>query len=335
MAPGHFIPRSLIDEQTTRWGVRRLLTEARVLSTLLRCGADNPGIAALDAALLLQGVTILNSTPDIHYWREGATVTTHPSVFRSVTVSPHVVVAAEARELRGKPSAPLSPCKTSEPRLTGLAETILDMARFSHPLLAFVNGSLALRELAQYDKFTLAASQKRTKQAVAQMLGMADALPLRKNLARARHLISCLDPAIESPAEAIVLWAVEILTRGSDSAGPDFRPDFKSQYEVVSQGNRYFLDVAFPEAQIAIEFHGTAKMEEGGSAQRRFLRRQADLTRDGWHVRRLTTSDYLDLPTLFRILSQDLESRGVRVSAPGGPLWRAVPQSMLDPDRLF
>lgn len=160
VAPGHFIPRSLIDEQTTRWGVRRLLTEARVLSTLLRCGADNPGIAALDAALLLQGVTILNSTPDIHYWREGATVTTHPSVFRSVTVSPHVVVAAEARELRGKPSAPLSPCKTSEPRLTGLAETILDMARFSHPLLAFVNGSLALRELAQYDKFTLAASQK-------------------------------------------------------------------------------------------------------------------------------------------------------------------------------
>lgn len=339
---GCFLPRSLVEEQTTRWGLRRLVTEARILAVLAGHAVHNPGIAALDAALVLQGVPILHSTPDIHYWREKKRVAPTVRVLEAVQVGSHTVPPAEVRELTGLRSSQQTGGLWGQanddgvgPRFAGLGETILDLARFAHPLLAFVNGSLALRHLVRFDRFQRAASEARTLSAKSEILTGLDALSIQRNLTRARQLVGRLEPAVESPAEAIVLWAIEVLTRGANPADLKPKPKCESQYEVVSQGNQYFLDVAFPEARIAIEFDGAAKMAEGQAAQQRFLRRQADLTRDGWHVRRLTTGDYLDVRKLFQILSRDLQSRGIGVMAPGGALWRPVLRSMLDPARLF
>ncbi len=338
---GRYLPVSFIPSKAPGWEVRRIVSKARAIAAVADFGESNPGILTSDAALLSRGVPTLHSVPSIEFWRmshkANRGVRHFPAVDLKGASQVHHVPAAVCKEFLGVPhvwgalDVEDRLFNSLGVRVAGLEQAMLDLVRYSHPLLAFTNASAAFAAFTRFDKFDQVVSRRRAEHIRQRLLDSLEALTARRGNPRARALLRSIDPGTESPAEAVVLWAIKVLLRGNTAR----QALYSTQHHVFAGDNEYFLDVGFPYARFGIEFDGVAKMQEGESAQRRFLRRQADLTRDGWHVRRFTTSDYLDLTRLFRTLSQDLESRGVSVMAPGGALWRPVPRSMLDPARLF
>lgn len=338
---GRYLPTHCIPPSAPGWEVRRIVSKARAIAAVVNLVERNPGILTADAALLLRGVPTLHSAIDVVFWRARHKTNLDARLFPEVEVEVESgvqrVPTAASKELLGAPHGWGD--SDSDDYLLGshgvrvarMEQAVLDLVRYSHPLQAFVNASAAFRALSRFDKFRQVESRRRAERVRGRLLRMLEALKARRGNPRARLLLELIDPGMDSPAEGVVLWALKVLLRGNTSR----RALHSTQHQVFAANNEYFLDIGFPYARLGIEFDGATKLHKGRDSQRAFLRRQADLTRDGWHLCRVTTADYLDLERLFRLLARDLRSRQVEVQAPGGPLWPPAPADLLDPARLF
>ncbi len=107
-------------------------------------------------------------------------------------------------------------------------------------------------------------------------------------------LFAHADAACESPGESHILW----ILRSSGLAG------IETQYEVTSNGKRFFFDLCFPEARVAIEFDGRFKYGDSDleidEATAKQVQRQTQLEADGWQFIRFR---WEDLPDYSKILN--------------------------------
>lgn len=92
-------------------------------------------------------------------------------------------------------------------------------------------------------------------------------------------------------------------------------PRARRQFPVVAGGQRYFLDLAYPDIKLGIELDGAA--HHGGRADReRDLRRDAKLAVEGWHILRITYRRLTADPDGVRTeLVQIIEMRRALLSA--------------------
>lgn len=89
---------------------------------------------------------------------------------------------------------------------------------------------------------------------------------------------------------------------------------WSANYQVTAEGNRYFIDIAFPHLKLAIEIDGV-EYHTGRAAVERDLARQNDLVCAGWTVLRFTWAMLQD-PGWVDRLQRWLRPRKRRVAAP-------------------
>lgn len=85
------------------------------------------------------------------------------------------------------------------------------------------------------------------------------------------------------------------------------------QHPVAFEGRQYYLDLAYPELKLAIEYDG--RLHRTQLRAHRDLRREADLTRLGWTILRFDAHTVLHLPA--RVAAQvraELRRRGMAVA---------------------
>jgi len=83
------------------------------------------------------------------------------------------------------------------------------------------------------------------------------------------------------------------------------------QHPVIARGARYYLDLAYPEVRLAIEYDGAEHRTQRRA--RRDLVREAALTAAGWHIVRFDADVMLFRPDrLVAAVRAELAARGVR-----------------------
>jgi hypothetical protein len=83
------------------------------------------------------------------------------------------------------------------------------------------------------------------------------------------------------------------------------------QHPVIARGARYYLDLAYPEVLLAIEYDGAEHRTQRRA--RRDLVREAALTAVGWHIVRFDADVVLFRPDrLVEAVRAELAARGVR-----------------------
>jgi very-short-patch-repair endonuclease len=83
------------------------------------------------------------------------------------------------------------------------------------------------------------------------------------------------------------------------------------QHPVIARGTRYYLDLAYPEVRLAIEYDGAEHRTQRRA--RRDLVREAALTAAGWHIVRFDADVVLFRPDrLVEAVRAELAARGVR-----------------------
>lgn len=329
---GYYIPEALLEPTAPPWVTQRALSQARILARIDSLGTDNPGAATMESALIMWGLNTWAANPDVHF-RRPRNVGAPPRSLPSAKVLGRDFPHATAFEMTSERRLPL-PFSDENPTASlmhpiggihtvGLGEAALDLARSAHPLVAYFGVSNVLRHVARYNPWRLEESLARVALIRSTMLEGVTSSPVR-GLERSIAVLSAADPGVSSPGEALILWMLHDLLRADHSS----EAQFESQYDVIANGNQYFLDVAFPQIGLGLEFDGLGKLRLEG-AETDFRRRHADLTRSGWTLRHYPSEDSGDPLALARTVARDLTSAGLKPQGLGGPLWEPIPKKLL------
>lgn len=328
IAHGYYLPEDAIPRESAPWQVRKLVTQARMLATAYRFSGENPALFTAEAALLLQGVQTWLNVPDLSFWRQTPTRRPKTSLLPAVLTRGVLTPSVRAQELRGQ-RIPLGSEVVSGVPTVSLPEAALDIARFGHPLPAWVGATGAIRTLSGFDRFDLKASRNREQAVKRELLQHLDPPAGTPGSRRTPAILSKVDAGAESPGEAVYCWLLNIILRG------DLRPiaHFHSQHRVVARGKTYYLDVGFPELHVGGEFDGVGKVTESYRQGRAWIERQYALQSVGWRLLRFATPDLEDIPGLALNLAAELEDLGLRVQGPGGLLWKEIPPRLVSAGR--
>lgn len=151
-------------------------------------------------------------------------------------------------------------------KLTSLERTAIDLGKQVRPELTLAALDYCLR---------IGAS--------AETLSQIGAAQLGNGAAKVRRLLPLAVPTSDSVPESVTrYWAI--------AAG---LYDVESQFDVIANGNRYFLDLAVESIKLAIEYDGAIKYEAPRALYNEKIREDA-LRADGWTVIRVVASDLRD-----------------------------------------
>jgi very-short-patch-repair endonuclease len=110
--------------------------------------------------------------------------------------------------------------------------------------------------------------------------------------------LALVDPRAESPMESRARMALHL----------GGLPAPAVQHPVIARGTRYFLDLAYPDALLAIEYDGAEHRTQ--QRARRDLIREAALTELGWHILRFDADVLLFRPDwIVRVVAGELATR--------------------------
>ncbi len=328
LLPSVYIPESLIDVTAPRWHVRRQVQVARILATGVSRERSAQRMITMEAALIVRGLPSWMGTYDIHYRTLGngspGRCVEAPCVRVGETLVPEVAVRKVVADrlssrfdlVRGVPVA-------------SLEETILDLVRLAHPLMAYVDVSVALSELCRFDTRQIPASRRRENRVKEILIGQLEPIRNRRGYRRALELIKKADAGIDTPPEGVLLWLLHILLRNDRSQ----LAHFESQYPVVVRGELKRADVGFPNLKLFIEFDGRGKLIKDDEGAQNWIDRQQRFQQEGWTPLRFTTSNLNNLAGVADEMTRVLSSFGLRVSPLGGPLWKELPSYFSAPIR--
>ncbi len=293
---------------------------ARSLATSAQRDDRETRLLTMSSALAIRGLDTWLNVCDIHYrtrsGRGPCTGTVAPAIrVENVPVPVVMITRVRGRRLLTRTEIVKGAATVS------LEEAVLDLARFEHPLVAYIEVSIALGEICRFDVFDLASSRARERQAKQRLIQTLEPLRRTRNYRRARTLIERADAAVESIPESVVLWLLHILLRN------DRRPQaaFESQYPIVARGNSYRVDAGFPELRLYGEYDGEGKMLADPQAAAKWIARQEDLHSAGWNPFRLSTRHLNNIPGMARGVGEQLRALGLQVAPLGGPLWEPIP----------
>lgn len=322
---GIYLPADCLPENAARWHVRRIVSEARILSATVNRQGLPPPIFTLESALVVHGLSTWTNTVDVSYRLElnrGRRLarTLAPIHTRDVDVP-----AVRERQLVSAPSSHKT--ISINGALTGSLEVVaLDCGRFLHPLSAVVAVSSILTHASAFDRRNL--SQSREAESKVKLI-LQDGLTTISGLNGCRQAAAVLgiaDAGLQTPGEGYLWWLLHCML-------PDeTRNHLVTQLPVWLEGRWYYPDAALPERKICFEFDGLGKIKEN---ERDFLSRQRAFLRAGWKPIRVDQRQ-LDSPdALVYYLLSELRKNGIPAHYPCGPLWQPLTLELLDPRRRF
>lgn len=341
---GAYVPSSSIPIGATEREMRQLITSARMLSVDLAMQTSSRPEFTLEAALMIQGMEVWSTYPEVVYRRRGSEVRRNfrhlpPMVIRGVLI-PEV---AERQIV--SPVVYEEPCRIGDVLTAPLIQVAVDCARYLHPMPAVVAVSAVLRRLSFFNDRNMEAGRLWENECRAEMLEIAYELENRGSR-QAQAVIRVADAGIKTADEGYLLWALTCILPGSDRVRFDLGDgrlaeaagvladgiDLVTRHEIRTSGGRYFAQFAIPSCEVVIEFASESGGSNESSSSKREKdsgRRHRDMMNAGWRVICVDRA-HLRLPeTFIRHLVSELRRCGVRTRQPFGGLWRPVTEDIL------
>ena len=142
----------------------------------------------------------------------------------------------------------------------------------------------AMRALCHPDRFNPQQAQSRWEHVRPQLLAAVEAEGPRRGAVRARAVVAMASPFSESPGESLTRRLVVALGL----------PPPELQHEILLEaGGQRFLDLAWPDLRLAIEFDGRSKYSVNDDVWEEKLRQDA-IGAMGWSFMRVTYADLND-----------------------------------------
>ena len=185
---------------------------------------------------------------------------------------------------------PITPERT---RVSGILtehpyDALIRCAMHDDALQAFALGCSALHNWSGFSNFSQDLCRGRAEVIRQKILSRLERAKGRRGFARARRIISAIDPGCSNPAEAALTWVVRALCPY----------DFSMQHELSAGGRRFFADIAIPQRKLIVEFDGIEKLGstqgEFDRAKRSWVQREQTLQDQGWHFLRVNWLDFND-----------------------------------------
>lgn len=345
---GVYLPTSVIPKDSPPWRIRRIVTQARVLSLALIRAEEPPPIFTLESALALYDLPTWINTPDISYRLEEGRSHRSPIVLPAVRIRNTQISEVRERLLRSD--------RTSTETIDGggflvspLEEIAIDCARTLHPMAATVAASSVLHRLTRFDARYQTEPRAKELKLRDDLIQMIEAAPRLATRRQTRKIIEIADAGMQTPGEGYLLWICHCIIDGAVNGYTQsvIRQERRiggslpaqdiaifAQYEVIACGHRYFPDVAIPSHMVIVEFDGGEKITEP-RARYAFLERQRNLQRAGWHVIRVDPKQINRPRALINYLTAELSQYGIPVRHPRKPLWKPIPPDLLDRQRRY
>lgn len=325
-----YLMSSVIPDDAEAWQIRRAVMTARRMAVAGRATNDRrQKILTGESALALRGLQTWNNTGDIHVHSEPVQKRGRYLEAPAVRVHEVQVPAVKIHHLRAK-RLDKEVLNVQGAATVSLEEAILDLARFAHPLVAWVGICFALRWLCQFDKFRYSKSREAESQVKEKLIHMAAPLKRRRGYQRIVNLIRSTDAGVESIGEALYAYLLTVILRADESS----EAYFECQYPVEEEGKQYFLDIAFPHKKLDCEFDGHGKIEDRKQIKQWIDRRHA-LDHAGWTPISFSSAVLTNPQRMADELTDRLSAQGFLTQPLGGYLWKPIPPELIDPMRLF
>lgn len=213
-----------------------------------------------------------------------------------------------------------SPITSERMQVSGLItehpyDALIRCAMHDDALQAFTLGCSALHKWSGFSNFSQDACRGRAEVIRKKLLSRLEREEGHRGYARARRILSSIDPGCDNPAEAALAWVVRALCPY----------DFSTQYELSAGGRPLFADIAIPPRKLIIEFDGIEKLGstqgEFDRAKRSWVQREQALQDQGWRFLRFNWIDFNDWEALRSRISSAIGVASKPIPARYALLW--------------
>ena len=273
------------------WDIWESIAMARIIASVQQ--GDPTPLVVGTSALLLHGVQGWIANPNVELYQPQRRTSQLIPPFRCAAKS----VPAVRRVYRRGP-----PITSERTRVSGMLtehpyDALIRCAMHDDALQAFALGCSALRKWCDFSNFSQDVCRGRAEVIRKTLLLRLEREKGRRGFARARRILSAIDPGCSNPAEAALAWVVRALCPY----------DLSTQYELSVGGRRFFADIVIPQRKLIIEFDGIEKLgstyEEFDRAKRSWVQREQTLQDQGWRFLRVNWLDFNDWNELRRRMS--------------------------------
>lgn len=330
IAHGAYLPKEELKDKTP-WEARRTVAQARLLAT------ERPRLrfTGESALVALSGVDTWNSNPDV--WVRAADRRGRPTQLPAVKYNGGEVGSVAVRQIRGAPAFDhIGPSFSAPVPIVPPALIAYDLARRGHTAVSLHNVSALLRRLSGFDRWSLEDSRAKATHWKGLFIDEIAALQAPHGrrppgLEKCLTVVKLSEAGLENPAESVVYWTLlSLLTTGVPTI---------SQHPLVASGRQYFIDIALPDHQVAIEISGFGKFGYTEHSARevaaKFAQRQQWLTDASWRFINVFYEQTRDLVELRRYLYERLVALGVPVRAQRQPPWEPPTAELFARSRRF
>ena len=318
---GIYVGADKLGRDPSPWKVRARVAEARLLALGVRSSNSDVPVFTGESAMVVLGIEPWWNNPNVTVRRKVRSGT--KTDMRAIQVGSTTVPQTQIKQT----DTFIGPLNTPLITRCGLAISplpivILDLVRSAHPLQAFHDVSLLLRFHTRFSRWQLDRSRSQTAQIKSNIHNDLRALRASSDrrihgFRRALALLHASEPGIESPAESIVLWALHCILDAGYS--------IQSQRAFSANGRHRFVDIAIPEARVAIEVSGFGKFGDSSAEAHRVasaaVERQQDLEDLGWRIVNVSYEQATDIENLVSYLAKRLGALGIRTHMAQGLLW--------------
>ena len=291
------------------WDIWESIAMARIIASVQQ--GDPTPLVVGTSALLLHGVQGWIANPNVELYQPQRRTSQLIPPFRCAAKS----VPAVRRVYRRGP-----PITSERTRVSGIVtehpyDALIRCAMHDDALHAFALGCSALRKWCDFSNFSQDLCRGRAEVIRKEILSRLERAKGRRGFARARRILSAIDPGCSNPAEAALTWVVRSLCPHEVS----------TQYELSAGGRRFFADIAIPQRKLIIEFDGIEKLGstqgEFDRAKRSWVQREQALQDQGWRFLRVNWLDFNDWNELRRRMSSAIGVAPHPVPARYALLW--------------
>ena len=288
---GAYVRLSFDLSQAKPWEIWESIALARIIASVQQ--RDPTPLVVGSSALLLHGVRGWIANPNVELYQPKRRTSQLIPPCRCGTVS----VPAAMRVYRRTP-----PITSERTRVSGIVtehpyDALIRCAMHDDALQAFALGCRALRKWSNFSNFSQDLCRGRAEDIRKEILSRLERAKGHRGYARARRILSTIDPGCSNPAEAALAWVVRSLCPYEVS----------TQYELLAGGRPLFTDIAIPMCKLIIEFDGIEKLGstqgEFDRAKRSWVQREQALQDQGWHFLRVHWQDFNDWNELRRRIS--------------------------------
>ena len=316
-----------LDKGLPPWEARRIVAEARIRAVQRQMARNGEPVFTGESGLLARGLSTWWDNPDVSVRRPQRS--SQPVLLKAVERGDLSVPSVKVRQVAaGPPYEDLVVEQWGDLCVALPGLTLVDLCRHSHPLQAFYGVASLVSDLARFDRFTFAESQRRVRRVQCSLSEELSTYRGVKGVRRARTLVDAAVVGFDSPAEAVVAWLLIVMLPPGVAV--------VSQLPVQTPSGLVFIDVALPDHNIALEISGVGKFGEHFQVRERvndFLDRQQRLLDAGWLSVNVQAAETLNLLELARSLYTRLHPHGVPVDEPRGPLWQEQTPELYHRDR--